>query len=82
MTIEQVPVEDDGGTRRAELCHRLVDILEGEGLNPFDSVNILLSSAASVALLASSSERADFERLAGEIFTHFAVANDDVRGRR
>jgi hypothetical protein len=80
MTTE--PGKHIDGARKVVLCHSLVDQLKDHGLTPFESVDILLSAAASVALIASSSERADFERLAGDIFTHFANANDDVRGRR
>jgi len=65
----------------AELAHALVEKLKNDGLTPFDTVNVLLAAAASVALVASNSKREDFELQAGEMFTHFARANNDIRGR-
>ena len=82
MTTEGEDAKEISPELKTRLCHEIVDDLKNEGLTPFESVNVLLAAAASVSLVASNSERADFEKLAGEIFTHFAVANDDVRGRR
>lgn len=68
--------------RDSKLCHELIMRLKDEGLDPEDTVYILFASAATVSLLASNSERTDFEAFAGEVFTQFAKASNDVRGRR
>jgi hypothetical protein len=80
MTTE--PEKEIEGARKVALCHRMINLLKDEGLAPFETVGVLLAAAASVALVGSTSERADFEKLAGDVFTHFAKSNDDIRGMR
>jgi hypothetical protein len=65
----------------AKLSHELIDLCREDGRDPKQTVDLLLGAAATVALVASSSKRRDFEELAGETFVHFAKANSDVRGR-
>lgn len=65
----------------AELALEFLHACKDQGLTPFETVHVMLAAAATMSLNSSTSKRADFEELAGDVFVHFAKANGDIRGQ-